>query len=61
MLASKPSFSTTLGMPTSQTPTTSYHSGPSQKSAIFSIKDGASFASPTESEFSIHDGLEAVR
>ncbi|KAL4890487.1 kinase-like domain-containing protein [Aspergillus ambiguus] len=61
MLASKPSYSAPLGMPTSQTPTTSYHTGPSQKSTIFSAKDGASFTSPTESEFSVHDGLEAVR
>ncbi|KAF9890942.1 ATP binding [Aspergillus nanangensis] len=61
MLASKPSYSTPLGMSTSQTPTTSYHTGPPQGSAVFSTKGGASFTSPTESEFSVHDGLEAVR
>lgn len=60
MLA-KATYSAPLGMPTSQTPTASYHSGPSQKSAVFSVKEGASFTSPTESEFSVHDGLEAVR
>ncbi|KAE8145958.1 kinase-like domain-containing protein [Aspergillus avenaceus] len=62
MLA-KTTYSSPLGMSTSQTPTTSYHTGPSQKSAVFTNhQDGMSFTSPTESEFSeLQDGLEAVR
>ncbi|KAA8643087.1 hypothetical protein EYZ11_006187 [Aspergillus tanneri] len=61
MLASKP-YSNPLGVPTSQTPTTSYHTGP-QKTAVFSKPpDGGLFTSPTESEFSGgHDPLDAVR
>lgn len=62
MLASKAPYATPLGVPPSQTPTTSYHTGP-QKSAVFpNSQDGALFTSPTESEFSGgHDGLDAVR
>ena len=61
MLASKPSY-TPLGVPTTQTPTTSYHTG-SQKSAVFSNpQDGTLYTSPTESEFTGgQDGLDAVR
>ncbi|KAI9040233.1 STE11 family mitogen-activated protein kinase kinase kinase [Aspergillus affinis] len=61
MLASKPSY-TPLGVPTTQTPTTSYHTG-SQKSAVFSnTQDGTLYTSPTESEFTGgQDGLDAVR
>lgn len=62
MLTSKPPY-TPLAMPPTQTPTTSYHLGPAQKSAIFGkSQDGTGFMSPTESEFSdVHDGLQAVR
>ncbi|PKY05434.1 MAP kinase [Aspergillus campestris IBT 28561] len=62
MLTSKPPY-TPLAMPPTQTPTTSYHLGPAQKSAIFGkSQDGMAFMSPTESEFSdVHDGLQAVR
>ncbi|KAB8275030.1 kinase-like domain-containing protein [Aspergillus minisclerotigenes] len=61
MLA-KATYSSPLGMSTSQTPTTSYHSGPSQKAIFTTHQDGMSFTSPTESEFSeAQDGLEAVR
>lgn len=49
-------------MSTTQTPTTSYHTGPSHKAIFAAHQDGVSFTSPTESEFSdAHDGLEAVK
>ncbi|KAB8073547.1 kinase-like domain-containing protein [Aspergillus leporis] len=61
MLA-KATYSSPLGMSTSQTPTTSYHNGPPQRPIFATHPDGISFASPTESEFpEAQDGLEAVR
>lgn len=63
MLASKPPFSASLGMQASQTPTPSYSTGSSHKSASGTKpQEGALFTSPTESEFPEgQDGLEAVR
>ncbi|RDW78771.1 STE11 family mitogen-activated protein kinase kinase kinase [Aspergillus mulundensis] len=51
-----------MGLPSSQTPTASYHTAP-QKTATFSeSQTGTAYTSPTKSEFSeVDDGLDAVR
>ncbi|KAL4807800.1 kinase-like domain-containing protein [Aspergillus unguis] len=61
MLASK-TYTGTLGMPSSQTPTASYHTT-SQKTATFpDSQTSTMYTSPTKSEFSEgDDGLDAVR
>ncbi|EHA22382.1 hypothetical protein CBS63078_5155 [Aspergillus niger] len=52
-----------LGVSATQTPTTSYYTGSSQKpTAIGDSQKGMMFTSPTESSFSdAYDGLDAVR
>ncbi|KAL3474499.1 kinase-like domain-containing protein [Aspergillus californicus] len=62
MLASK-AYVSPMGLPASQTPTPSYHTG-SQKTATFADPQaGTLYTSPTKSEFSseIDDGLDSVR
>ncbi|KAL4909443.1 hypothetical protein BDW74DRAFT_81094 [Aspergillus multicolor] len=61
MLASK-AYVPPMGLPSSQTPTASYHTAP-QKTATFSeSQTGTVYTSPTKSEFSeVDDGLDAVR
>ncbi|RAL05565.1 STE11 family mitogen-activated protein kinase kinase kinase [Aspergillus ibericus CBS 121593] len=52
-----------LGVSATQTPTTSYYTGSSQKTAaVGDTQKGMMFVSPTESSFSdVYDGLDAVR
>ncbi|CBF86503.1 hypothetical protein AN2269.2 [Aspergillus nidulans FGSC A4] len=61
MLTSK-AYAGPLGLPSSQTPTASYHTT-TQKSSTFSeSQTGTVYTSPTKSEFSeADDGLDAVR
>jgi mitogen-activated protein kinase kinase kinase len=62
MLASKIQYSAPLGMTGSQVTAPTYHVGPSHKSTTgASSQDGMLFTSPTESEFSLKDGNDAVR
>ncbi|OXV12033.1 hypothetical protein Egran_00206 [Elaphomyces granulatus] len=63
MLASKAPYSASLGLPTPQQPSSSFHPGSSQRSITTgSVLEGGPFTSPTESEFSDgHDGLESIR
>ncbi|KAF7172456.1 hypothetical protein CNMCM5623_004631 [Aspergillus felis] len=62
MLASKIQYSAPLGMTGSQATAPTYHVGPSHKSTTgTSSQDGMLFTSPTESEFSLKDGHDAVR
>ncbi|KAL1968989.1 hypothetical protein VTN77DRAFT_823 [Rasamsonia byssochlamydoides] len=63
ILAAKTYSNPSLGVPTTQTPSSSYHSGSSHKATTAaSSSDGRAFTSPTQSEFSDgNDGLESVR
>lgn len=62
MLATKIQLSAPLGMTGSQATAPTYHVGPSHKSSMgASSQDGMLFTSPTESEFSLKDGHDAVR
>jgi mitogen-activated protein kinase kinase kinase len=62
MLATKIQLSAPLGMTGSQATAPTYHVGSSHKSSTgASSQDGMLFTSPTESEFSLKDGHDAVR
>ncbi|KAL4800975.1 kinase-like domain-containing protein [Aspergillus venezuelensis] len=61
MLASK-TYSSNLGLPSSQTPTASYHTASQKASTFLEPQSGTSYTSPTKSDFSeLDDGLDAVR